>query len=102
MSNMPKRDRYWRETFTLPETPLVSPHPKKSGQVTERRVSNADILKAMQELSSRFISLEQKMNTNTVDTVVIKEKLKGINDQMKTACASCKTVCSKWHQNCFA
>lgn len=68
----------------LPDTPVPSPNPKKlcvSSQ--EENVSNADILKAIQELACRFTSLEQQINRNTADIVTIKENVEGIDHQTK-------------------
>lgn len=84
----------------LPETPLSSPHHKKictDSQMEE--VSNADILKAINELSVRFTSLELKINQNAADIVTIKENVEGIDHQMKITdeevCAVNRRVCEQ-------
>ena len=65
----------------LSGTPASSPNPKKiCPSSKEMTVSNADILKAIQELTSRFTSLEQKLNENSTDIV----EVEWINFQIKT------------------
>lgn len=69
----------------LPESPLKSPYPKKvcHNSKEEESVSNADILRAIQELTSRFTSFEQKISKNTTD-IVSKESLKCIELKVKS------------------
>ena len=77
---MPKRDQDKRENLLMdfenksmlpvyspiPESPLASPIPKKvCSSSQEETVSNADILNAIKELSSRFSSLEKNINKNS-------------------------------------
>lgn len=47
-------------------------------------MSNADILRAIQELTSRFTSLELKISKDTIDMVSIKENVEGIELQVKS------------------
>lgn len=68
----------------LPDTPLSSPNSKKACSRDNEEVSNADILKAVQHLTSRFISLEQKISQNAEDIVAIKENIEGIEHMAKT------------------
>lgn len=68
----------------LSDTPLSSPNPKKACSKDNSDVSNADILKAVQHLTSRFISLEQKISQNTEEIVAIKKNIEGIEHEAKT------------------
>lgn len=47
-------------------------------------MSNPDILKAIQELTSRSTSLEQNISKNTADILSIKENVEGMDHWMKT------------------
>lgn len=69
----------------LPETAISSPHLKKmSSSNHDNEVFNKDILKAIQELASRFISLKQKISKNTADIRVINENVEGLEHLIKT------------------
>lgn len=70
----------------LPDSPLASPNPKKvCSNSQDERVSNADILNAIKELSSKFSSLETKINQNSADICIFKDNIEGMDHQMKTA-----------------
>ncbi|KAL7373280.1 hypothetical protein ABVT39_002870 [Epinephelus coioides] len=70
----------------LPDSPLASPNPKKvCSNSQDERVSNADILNAIKELSSKFSSLETTINQYPADIGIIKDNIEGIDHQMKTA-----------------
>lgn len=69
---------------SLPETPVSSPNSKKACARDNDEVSNADILNAIHHLTSRFISLEQKISQNTEEIVAIKENIEGIEHMAKT------------------
>lgn len=69
----------------IPETAISSPNPKKLCSVKQdEHMSNADILKAIQELTCRFISIEKKICQNTADIITINENIEGIDHEMKT------------------
>lgn len=68
----------------LPETPMSSPNSKKGCARDNDEVSSADIMNAIQHLTSRFISLEQKISRNTEEIVAIKENIEGIKHIAKT------------------
>lgn len=70
---------------SLLETPVSSPNPKKvCADIQDGDVSNSDILKAIQDLASRFTSLERNINQNTADIKVIQENMEGLDFMTKT------------------
>ena len=69
----------------LSDTPFSSPNSKKTcSRDNDDEVSNADILKAIQHLTSRFVSLEQKISQNTEEIAAIKENIGGIEHMVQT------------------
>lgn len=69
----------------LPVTPTKSPDLKKQRLRDEatRGTSNEDILKAVMELTNRFITLEQKLSRNTDAITAVCEQLKGVEIQVQ-------------------
>lgn len=66
-------------------TMLSSPEssPEKTTRCVSLTVTNSDIFKAIQELSSRLSAIEQKMNSHSTDMMVIKENVRGIDYHVK-------------------
>lgn len=57
--------------------------PEKATCGMSHTVTNSDIFKAIQELSSRLSAIEQKMNSHTNDMTAIKENVRGIDYHVK-------------------
>ncbi len=77
----------------LPDSPLASPNPKKVCSVSlEENVSNADILNAIKELSSKFSSLEAKINKNSADIGTIKDNIGEMDHSMKATFVAVNAV----------
>lgn len=69
------------------QAPWSSPNPKKmcaSADNGKDEVSNSDILHAINELASRFSSLEKKITKNSADIKNIKEHVEGLDFQTKS------------------
>lgn len=69
----------------LPVTPTMSPDPKKQRPEDNAAggTSNEDILKAVMELTNRFVTLEQKLSRNTDAITAVCDQLKGVEIQVQ-------------------
>ncbi len=77
----------------LPASPLQSPNPKKiCSEKNEEPISNADILKAINNLNDRFSNFEKMVLKNTAEIEVVKENVKNLEMQSKEACDSVKSL----------
>ncbi|KAL7397290.1 hypothetical protein ABVT39_019867 [Epinephelus coioides] len=77
----------------LPSSPLKSPNPKKiCSEMEDEAVSNADILKAINNLNDRFSKFEERVLKNTAEIAAVKENMKNLEMQCKGTDDSVKSL----------